>query len=193
MACSIEATSTEDMGFKLEVRRADEMDMRLLDIDECEERAEAIEDEGELERGVEMSELDVLYEKDAIGTIACEDGGGDKRKGVDEDESEGRARDTSVGDENAAGPRRAGTRCWTGCGGGGSYKPAAARDSTTGWRAERAPGRKLFRLLSDDFTHDEKLLCKKPLAPVVVVDVVGETDSRFTTTTGLFKTVLGLL
>jgi len=43
-----------------EILRVDEMDMRLeLDIDECDERADATE-EGEIDRGVEMSELLVL-------------------------------------------------------------------------------------------------------------------------------------
>ncbi len=65
------ATSTEDMGLKPEMRRL-ETDRRLLDIEDWEERADAVDDEGEVERGVETSELDVLYEKDAIGTIACE-------------------------------------------------------------------------------------------------------------------------
>jgi len=123
MASSIEATSTEDMGFRPEVRRVDEMDMRLLDIDECEERA----DEGELERGVEMSELDVLNEEyDAIGTIACEDGGTGRRKGGHGDEE--RAREMGADDENAAGPRRAGSRGATGSG-DGSCKRGARRGS----------------------------------------------------------------
>jgi hypothetical protein len=53
--------STEDIGLAAEILRVDEMDMRLeLDIDECEERPDATEEEGEIDRGVEMSELDVL-------------------------------------------------------------------------------------------------------------------------------------
>lgn len=49
--------STEDIGFELEMRRDDDMDMRLLlDIDDCDERAEPITDEGEVDRGVEKSE-----------------------------------------------------------------------------------------------------------------------------------------
>jgi hypothetical protein len=36
------------------------MDIRLLDIDELEERAEITDDEGDEDRGVEISELDVL-------------------------------------------------------------------------------------------------------------------------------------
>jgi hypothetical protein len=52
--------STEDIGLAAEILRVDETDMRLeLDIDECEERADATE-EGEIDRGVEMSELAVL-------------------------------------------------------------------------------------------------------------------------------------
>jgi hypothetical protein len=61
MASSMAAISTEDIGLAAEILRVDEMDMRLeLDIDECEERADATEEEGEIDRGVEMSELDVL-------------------------------------------------------------------------------------------------------------------------------------
>ena len=53
--------STEDIGFAAEMRRDDEMLMRLLalDIEDWDERP--AEDEGEMDRGVEMSELDVLY------------------------------------------------------------------------------------------------------------------------------------
>ena len=66
----MEAMSTEDMGFKPEMRRLDETDMRLpLDIDEWEERADATEEEGEEDRGVDMSELEWLGAYDAIGTI----------------------------------------------------------------------------------------------------------------------------
>jgi len=64
--------STDDIGFRLEMRRLDERDMRLLDIDDCEERAEAVGEEGEVDRGVEMSEADMPFEYDAIGTIARE-------------------------------------------------------------------------------------------------------------------------
>ena len=64
------AMSTEDMGLSESVSLRLETDMRLLDIDECEERAEATDEEGEDDRGVEMSELAVLKEYDAIGTIA---------------------------------------------------------------------------------------------------------------------------
>ncbi len=38
----------------------------------CDERADTMDAEGEVERGVDASELGVLYEYDAIGTIACE-------------------------------------------------------------------------------------------------------------------------
>ena len=63
--------STEAMGLDWEMRRLEEMHMRLLDIDDWEERPETIEEDGEVDRGVEMSELDVLKAYDAIGTIAC--------------------------------------------------------------------------------------------------------------------------
>jgi hypothetical protein len=86
--------STEDIGFKDERRREEEMERRLfllyeaelewvcvillfeVEAEEWEERAE----EGEDERGVATSELAVLLEVlyDAMGTIA----------GEDEDESE---------------------------------------------------------------------------------------------------------
>jgi hypothetical protein len=59
MASSIVAISTEDIGFEADMRR-DDMDMRLFDMDDCEERPD-ITEEGEMDRGVEMSELDVLY------------------------------------------------------------------------------------------------------------------------------------
>ena len=61
MASSIVAMSTEDIGFAAEMRRDDEMLMRLLalDIEDWDERP--AEEEGEMDRGVEMSELDVLY------------------------------------------------------------------------------------------------------------------------------------
>lgn len=52
--------STEDIGLAAEMRRDDEMLMRLLmlEMDDCDDRP--AEEEGEIERGVEMSELDVL-------------------------------------------------------------------------------------------------------------------------------------
>ena len=58
MASSMVAMSTDDIGFAAEILRDDEMDMRLLllDIDECEERPETTDEEGEIDRGVEMSE-----------------------------------------------------------------------------------------------------------------------------------------
>ncbi len=69
----MEAMSTVDMGLRLDTRRLDDRDMRLLDIEDWEERAEAMDEEGDVERGVETSdELAVLncwY--DAIGTMAC--------------------------------------------------------------------------------------------------------------------------
>jgi hypothetical protein len=54
------AMSTDDIGFEADMRR-DDMDMRLLDIDDCEERPDMTEADGEMDRGVEISELDVLY------------------------------------------------------------------------------------------------------------------------------------
>lgn len=53
------AMSTEDIGLEADMRR-DDMDMRLLDTDDCEERPD-ITEAGEMDRGVEISELDVLY------------------------------------------------------------------------------------------------------------------------------------
>lgn len=94
MASWMAEMSTEDIGFKDERRREEEMERRLfllyeaelewvcvillfeVEAEEWEERAE----EGEDERGVATSELAVLLEVlyDAMGTIA----------GEDEDESE---------------------------------------------------------------------------------------------------------
>lgn len=52
--------STVVIGFEADMRR-EEMDMRLVDIDDCEERPDAA-DAGEIDRGVERSEEDdVLY------------------------------------------------------------------------------------------------------------------------------------
>jgi hypothetical protein len=48
-----------DIGLRSVILRL-EMDMRLLDIEDCEERAETTDEEGEDDRGVEKSELDVL-------------------------------------------------------------------------------------------------------------------------------------
>ncbi len=56
----MEAMSTEDMGFRPEMRRVEEMDMRFVDIDDWEERADTTEEEGDMERGVKLSELVVL-------------------------------------------------------------------------------------------------------------------------------------
>lgn len=56
----MDAMSTEDMGLRLEMRRLEDIDRRLLDMDDWEERAEATDDDGEDERGVDMSELEVL-------------------------------------------------------------------------------------------------------------------------------------
>lgn len=51
--------SMEDMGFWADILREDEMERRLkLDIDDWDERP--MEEEGEMDRGVEISELDVL-------------------------------------------------------------------------------------------------------------------------------------
>lgn len=62
IASSIEAMSTEDIGLAAEIRRVDEIEMRLeVDIDDCDDRPDATEEEGEIDRGVEMSELEVLY------------------------------------------------------------------------------------------------------------------------------------
>jgi hypothetical protein len=59
------------MGLAAEIRRDDEMDMRLeLDIDECDDRADATE-EGEMDRGVLISELDALvFTDDAMAGVS---------------------------------------------------------------------------------------------------------------------------
>lgn len=72
MASSMVAMSTDDMGLAAEILRDDEMDMRFeLDIDECDDRADAA-DEGEMDRGVEMSELEVLWAYDAMACARAE-------------------------------------------------------------------------------------------------------------------------
>jgi hypothetical protein len=44
-----------------EILREEEIDMRLLEIDDWDERPDATEEDGEIDRGVEISELlDVL-------------------------------------------------------------------------------------------------------------------------------------
>ena len=49
----------DDIGFWADILRECEMERRLeLDIDDWDERP--MEDEGEMDRGVEISELDVL-------------------------------------------------------------------------------------------------------------------------------------
>ena len=79
MRSSMAVMSTEAMGLDWEMRRL-EMDMRLLDIEDWEERPETTEADGEMDRGVLMSELEVLKAYDAIGTIACAKGPrGDER------------------------------------------------------------------------------------------------------------------
>jgi hypothetical protein len=88
MASSMAAISTDDIGLAAEILRVDEMDMRLeLDIDECDERADATED-GEIDRGVEMSEVDVVL--CAYDAIAC------VRVGREEREKGSRTRKTRV-------------------------------------------------------------------------------------------------
>jgi hypothetical protein len=69
------AMSTVDMGLAEDILRDDEMEMRLLDIDVCEDRPET-EDEGEMDRGVEMSEFDVLYayDEDAMACMTGQEG-----------------------------------------------------------------------------------------------------------------------
>lgn len=73
MASSMAAMSTDDIGLAAEILRDDEMERRwVLDIDEWDERADATDEEGEIDRGVEMlSEevLDVLLL--AYDAIAC--------------------------------------------------------------------------------------------------------------------------
>jgi hypothetical protein len=59
-------TSTEDIGLKSVSLRL-EIDTRLLDTDVREERPEATDGDGEVDRGVKTSELSALRELDAIG------------------------------------------------------------------------------------------------------------------------------
>lgn len=58
MASSMAWTSTADIGFWWDIRRVEDMDMRLLEMEVREVRP--VMDEGEAERGVEMSELEEL-------------------------------------------------------------------------------------------------------------------------------------
>ena len=81
MASSMAEISTDDIGLAAEMRRDDEMDMRLeLDIDDCDERAEAAEDEGEMDRGVEMSELLVVLWAYGDAIACAKSGRGEKDK-----------------------------------------------------------------------------------------------------------------
>jgi len=60
MASSMVVMSTDDIGFAADILRDDAMDMRLLLLvkDDCEERP--TDEDGEIDRGVDISELDVL-------------------------------------------------------------------------------------------------------------------------------------
>jgi hypothetical protein len=57
MASSMVVMSTDDIGFAADILRDDEMDMRLLLLanDDCEERP--TDEDGEIDRGVDISEL----------------------------------------------------------------------------------------------------------------------------------------
>jgi hypothetical protein len=70
-----------DIGLKADILREEETDMRLLDIDDWEERPDATEEEGEVDRGVEISEVlvDVVL-KAYDAAMACVS---DKRRGTD--------------------------------------------------------------------------------------------------------------
>lgn len=61
--------STVDIGLEAEILR-EEMDMRLLDMEEWDERPDTI-DAGEIDRGVEISELEVLLLLNGYDAIAC--------------------------------------------------------------------------------------------------------------------------
>jgi hypothetical protein len=66
MASSMATMSTEDIGLKAQIRWEDR-DRRLLDILDWEDRPEATEDVGDMDRGVEISGLaEVLWAFDAI-------------------------------------------------------------------------------------------------------------------------------
>lgn len=74
MASSMAAMSTDDIGLAADILREDEMDMRLeVDIDECEDRADATEDdEGDVDRGVEISDEEALGAYEAIACASDE-------------------------------------------------------------------------------------------------------------------------
>ena len=59
-------TSTEDIGLKSVSLRL-EMDTRLLDTEVREERLEATDGDGDVDRGVKTSELSTLRALEAIG------------------------------------------------------------------------------------------------------------------------------
>lgn len=63
------AISTVDIGLEAEILR-EEMDMRLLDIEDWDERPETT-DAGEIDRGVEISELEVLLLVKGYDAMAC--------------------------------------------------------------------------------------------------------------------------
>ena len=76
MASSTATISTEDIGFEADILR-EEIDMRLVDIEDWETRPEKTE-EGEIDLGVEISVLELLKTFDAM---ACEGGQGRKKRG----------------------------------------------------------------------------------------------------------------
>jgi hypothetical protein len=53
----MEAKSTDDIGVAAEIRRFEESDNLLFEMDEWEDRAEATEEDGDEDRGVVCSEL----------------------------------------------------------------------------------------------------------------------------------------
>lgn len=76
MACSMRETSTADMGFVPEMLR-DEIDWRLLDKYDCDERPDSTEDGGDVDCGVEISELlleaqDAIARKRALSAERCQ-------------------------------------------------------------------------------------------------------------------------
>lgn len=77
MASSMVTMSTLDMGLEAEILR-EEMDMRLLDMEDWEERPDTTE-AGEIDRGVEISELELLLKP--YDAMACARDSSGKRSG----------------------------------------------------------------------------------------------------------------
>lgn len=74
-----------DIGFSADCLRCKDKESRLLETEDWEERAEMMDEEGEAERGVDISELAVLYVLNAIGRLGVGRCGSIKKQRLDVD------------------------------------------------------------------------------------------------------------